>query len=70
MIKYILSLTFYHIGDFFSKIDGYTLTAELYQQFMAWSVKLDPKGKVWDVTDLCEWRWDGPYNCYQLGCCE
>ena len=54
MIKTAISWIFYHIGDFFSKIGGYALTAELYQQFMAWSVKLDPKGKVWEFVDKDE----------------
>ena len=54
MIKTAISWIFYHIGDFFSKIGGYALTAELYQQFMAWSVKLDPKGKVWKFVDKDE----------------
>tara|TARA_Y100000034_G_scaffold132889_1_gene196957 strand:+ start:1660 stop:1815 length:156 start_codon:yes stop_codon:yes gene_type:complete len=47
MIKYILALTFYHIGDFMSKIGGSRITSELYQRFMHWSLLLDKDEKVW-----------------------
>ena len=49
-MKYLLSLTFYHIGDIISRTTmqwfnglGYSI----YSQLMIWSVDLDEKDKIW-----------------------
>ena len=49
-MKYLLSLTFYHIGDIISRTTMQWLNGlgySIYSQLMIWSVDLDEKDKIW-----------------------
>lgn len=56
-MKYLLSLTFYHIGDIISRTTmqwfnglGYSI----YSQLMIWSVDLDEKDKIWKPVKVAK----------------
>lgn len=56
-MKYLLSLTFYYIGDIISRTTmqwfngfGYSV----YSQLMIWSVDLDEKDKIWKPVKVAK----------------
>lgn len=49
-MRYLLSLTLYHIGDVISRtfmMWGRGYGYSIYRQIMLWSCELDQEGKIW-----------------------